>query len=245
MDKLPKVSILTPTYDRRRFLEMMVANLYNMKYPKELLEWVICDSYSTTGHKAEQLFKNKNEQNELSSALGIEIRYEYLDREMSIGEKRNWLVKNSKYDVLINMDSDDIYLPDYVFYSVGMLKFNKRTLVGSPQMLFIYPLNDYKMTFINCPSLRQIHEATFCFTRKHFRKMGGFLKSGNGEGAGMVDGCRDKDFEKTDISKCMVCICHEDNTCPKDKFLKDELLVDLKMDGDQFRILRKMFQKHP
>lgn len=236
-----KISILTPTYDRRKFLPIMIENIMSQTYPKHLLEWVICDSYSVEGVEAEPLFMNDKVLNEVRKQTGVEINYKYFHKRMTIGEKRNWMVKNAKYDILICMDSDDIYLPTYIQYSLDMLIKNKVGLCGSPQMLFIYPNHDYKTSFINCPAIRQIHEATMCFTRKHFRKMGGFSKIGNGEGSKMIDGCYEKDFYKTEVDKQMICICHKDNTCNKDKFMADRFLVDAKITGRQMEILQKLF----
>ena len=45
MNDLPRVSILTPTYDRKRFLPLMIENLKNMVYPKEKLEYLFSSLY--------------------------------------------------------------------------------------------------------------------------------------------------------------------------------------------------------
>ena len=41
---LPSVSILTPIYDRNKFLPLMIMNMEMINYPKDNLEWVILDS---------------------------------------------------------------------------------------------------------------------------------------------------------------------------------------------------------
>ena len=239
--EFPNISILTPVYDRIKFLPIMIENIKTQHYPKKKLQWIILDSYSYEGKEARPLFNSDHEVSLLSSLLGIEIQYNYLHKTMSIGEKRNWLVKNAKYDHLINMDSDDLYFPNYIQYSIEFLKKNKHTLIGSPSMLFIYPNHEYKMSYINCPGIRQIHEATMCFTRKHFRKMGGFNIRGNGEGTGMVDGCREKDFGKSDVRQQMVCICHNNNTCNKDKFLEERFIIPANLSGDTILLMKEIF----
>ena len=241
MEDLPKISILTPTYDRKKFLPIMIHNIKNQSYPKHLIEWVILDSYSFTGKEAPSLFRNDNEKSLLSSLLGVEISYTYAHKMMSIGEKRNWLVKNAKYDHLINMDSDDLYFDDYIKYSVDFLKKGKYSLIGSPEMLFIFPNHEYKMSYIRCVENRQIHEASMLFSRKHFRKMNGFNTRGNGEGTKMVDGCQKKDFGKSDIRQQMVCICHDDNTCEKSRFLEDQFIIDANLSGDVIELMKKIF----
>tara|TARA_R110000823_G_scaffold173166_1_gene305506 strand:- start:178 stop:405 length:228 start_codon:yes stop_codon:yes gene_type:complete len=56
--------------------------------------------------------------------------------------------------------------------------------------------------------------------------MGGFESGNQGEGAKMVDGCNEKFFMKTEITKCMVCVCHDNNTIKKDDFFKEENVIN-------------------
>ena len=216
---LPNVSILMPTYNRRNFLPLIMTNLSQTMYPKDKLECVIFDDHISP------LFINEQEVKQVSDAVGVKIRY-YKDttRHLSIGEKRNKLVKLAQYKICINMDDDDIYMPQYINYSVSVLRENKCGLVGSPEMIFVYPHYDFRMTGIQCEAKRQIHEATMCFTKKHFNSMGGFVKTGEGEGSKMID-WNDKRCIKTEVVNCMICICHKNNTCNKEMF-KDKILND-------------------
>ena len=43
MENYPTVSILTPTYNRQKFIKLCIFNLVNQKYPLEKLEWFILD----------------------------------------------------------------------------------------------------------------------------------------------------------------------------------------------------------
>lgn len=217
--ELPKVSILMPTYNRRHFLPLIMTNLYCQTYPKNKLEVVIVDDGK------EQLFNDNDEVKIVSQKIGIPIKYvRNTMKHYSIGEKRNMCVKNANYKTLINMDDDDIYFPDYIKYSVGMLKENKCGLVGSPEMLFLYPHHKWKITGIKCQAKRQIHEATMCFTKRHWGSMGGFNKKGNGEGSKLVD-WNDKQCVMTEVSYCMVCIAHKNNSVDKEMF-KDKNFVE-------------------
>jgi hypothetical protein len=82
----PKVSILTPTYDRSRFLPLMILNLRIINYDKSKLEQVIYDD-----HPINPLFKNNEElQSYKELVQPIKINYIYNPkRHLSIGEKRN------------------------------------------------------------------------------------------------------------------------------------------------------------
>jgi glycosyltransferase involved in cell wall biosynthesis len=229
----PKVSILMPVFDRKKFLPLIIENLKNVWYPKDKLEVVILDSWGKDGDVAEPLFKSEDEIKHYRRIIGMPIKYEYKAEALQIGKKRNMLVKMARHNYCINMDSDDIYFPHYVLYSMRTLVDNKKECCGSPQMLFLYPNDKFRITGIQCQAMRQIHEASMCYTKKHWKRMGGYASSSQGEGAGMVDGCNEKFFIKTEISKCMVCICHGDNTINKDKFNKDDILVK---DVDLYRL---------
>ena len=240
---LPKISILTPVYDRKRFLPLMIQNMICINYPKNNLEWIILDSWSKDGKVAERLFKSEEEIRHYSRITGISIKYEYRPEAMSIGKKRNLLVKLSQYKYCINVDSDDIYLPDYILYSIRCLLKEKKECVGSPEMLFIFPNDQYKITGIRCQAMRQIHEGTMCFTKRHWKRMGGYSKSSQGEGSKMIDGCNEKVFYKTDISKIMLCVCHEDNTVDKTPFNKDELKIEAEIENlPQIKVLKEIFK---
>ena len=201
----PNVSILMPSYNRRKFLPLITYNLSNMDYDKSKLEWCIYDDGKVP------LFTNEtlNETRKLLSPM--KIVYKYDKKKRDIGVKRNMLVKMSKHKICIMMDDDDIYFSSYIKHSVETLKNSKAGLVGSNHMLFIYPHHNYKMSMIQCQAKRQIHEATMCFTKKYFNGMPGFAKSSLGEGAKMID-YNEKNSAYTNITNCMICFCHDGNS---------------------------------
>jgi len=105
--------------------------------------------------------------------------------------------------------------------------------------MFLYPKMDYMITGIRCGFKHQIHEATMCFTKRHFGQMGGFIcrgkESNQGEGTKMV-AFNEKNTINLDIRMIMICVSHdgdEGNTIPKDRF------SDAKMNGE-FRDLPQL-----
>ena len=227
--ELPNVSILTPTWKRAHFLPLMTHNLKYMDYPKDKLEQVLIDDVPDQNDK---LFLTEQDKKKYEEEIGIKVNYIYRpQRHLSIGEKRNLLVKHAKYKICINMDDDDIYFNTYIKYSISALLSNKNIgIVCSPQMLFTYPYQNFKMTGIQCPSKRQGHEATMAFTKKHFNSMGGFVKRGNGEGAKMVDFNENRCL-KTLVEHCMICVAHNNNTVNKDQFGDNEKQGIIKVEG--------------
>ena len=87
-DKYPNVSILTPTYERKHFIELCIFNLINQIYPLEKLEWFILDD-SKEPYTKETLDYIKD------SIKPIKLKYVYEQNKKTIGEKRNKLVKLS------------------------------------------------------------------------------------------------------------------------------------------------------
>jgi glycosyltransferase involved in cell wall biosynthesis len=208
----PTVSVLTPTYNRKKFIELCIFNLKNQTYPLEKLEWYLIDDSEESYTKEELEYIKK-------SIYPIKFKYEYNRIKSTIGEKRNKLVKNSSYKICIMMDDDDIYQHTYIQRSIDTMINNKKQCVGSNQMIFYFKDKpDKRLTIIRCQSKRQIHEATLCFTKKYFRSMcGGFKKSSQGEGTGLLD-FNDKNIENIPIDDLMICICHKGQTLSKEPF---------------------------
>jgi glycosyltransferase involved in cell wall biosynthesis len=228
--QLPPISVLIPTYNRRKFLPLIFQNLRQMDYPKDLIELCISDD------GAESLFPDDFRFTE--KLLPMKVKYERItNRHLSIGEKRNRLVKMATNKIVANMDDDDLYLPTYLRYAISVLLHYKVGIVHSPQMIFTYPKLDFRTTAIICEAKRQGHEATQVFTKKHWKAMGGYTKNSRGEGAKMVD-FHEKNCRCLDIRMCMICISHNDNTISKDNFNKDELVVECQLhDGVKQLIL--------
>jgi len=228
---LPNISILVPTYNRSKFLPLLIHNLKSQTYPHNKLEVCIYDDGT-------EPFTDNTAGLQLD-IYPIKLVYHRDKVRKSIGEKRNYLVKKlSRNTFLCFMDDDDIYNPVYIEYSFKCLKDNKAGLVGSSSMLFTYPEKDYVLTGIKCPKKFQIHEATMLFTRRYFGSMGGFENSSQGEGVKFIQD-RDRDVFNTDINNVMVCVAHDGNTIDKEQFNKEELKLGV-YDGPERDILNKI-----
>jgi len=231
MTDYPDISILTPTYNRAKFLPLYVHNLKNQTYPHKKIEVCIYDD-------GEEPFCNFQELRQMIYPMRLVYRYNKVKK--TIGEKRNYLVKKmASSKICIMVDDDDIYLNDYVKNSYETLKNNKAGLVGSNGMIFTYPKENFKMTGIKCKELFQIHEATMCFSKKYFNSMGGFNKSSQGEGAGFILD-RKSGIVETDIRDCMICVAHDGNTVDKNQFNTDKNQTGVEYDGDRKQILKQI-----
>jgi len=226
----PTVSILTPTYNRKNFIELCIFNLKNQTYPLDKLEWFLLDDSEESYSKGELEYIKK-------SIFPIKFKYIYEKKKQEIGTKRNKLVKNSTYKTCIMMDDDDIYQPTYVKTSIDTMINNNKKCVGSNQMIFYFKDKpDKRLTIIRCQAKRQIHEATMCFTKKYFNSMNGFKRNSQGEGVGLID-FNDKNVENIPIDDLMICVAHKGQTLSKDPFYEYSEHVQPYMD-------RSILKKH-
>jgi len=210
----PNISICMPIYNRNKFKRLILSNLLKLDYDFNKIEFCLYDDGT------EPFFIDKEEKDNFINIIKpMTFKYKYDRVKKEIGEKRNLLVKMATHKHIACMDSDDLYMPSYLKHSLDILLKNKLGLVCSPQMLFLYPHHDWKLTGIDCKVKRMGHEASMVFTKKYFNAMGGFTPKGTGEGVKLIDGMNDKKIGKSKIENVMLCICHKDNTVNKDTFL--------------------------
>jgi glycosyltransferase involved in cell wall biosynthesis len=222
-NEYPEISICMPIYNRNNFKRLIVSNLLKLDYDFNKIEFCLYDDGT------EKFFEDKEEMEHFINIIKpIKFKYKYERVKKDIGEKRNLLVKLATHKYIAMMDSDDLYISSYLKHSLDILLKNKLGLVCSPQMLFLYPHQEWKLTGIDCQVKRMGHEATMVFTKKYFKAMGGFTNKGTGEGVKLIDGMNEKNIGKSEIQYCMICICHQGNSVSKDDFF-DKQKIECKL----------------
>ena len=129
----PFVSVCTPTFNRRPFIEMMFQCFRNQTYPKEKMEWIIIDDGTD---KIDDLVKISNIP---------QIKYIPVQEKMILGAKRNLIHKHTKGDILVYMDDDDYYPPERVEHAVETLLKNPSALCAGSSEIYIYYKHIQKM----------------------------------------------------------------------------------------------------
>ena len=239
-DGYPTISILTPVYNRSKWLPLMITNVCHFDYDKNKLEWFVLDSKD--GDEEVKLFENEMMIENIKKIIHpIKLKYVYIDRKMTIAEKRTYLTKNMSHKWFANMDSDDLYFDQYLKYSINLCRENKKQFCGSPQMIFCWPHRDYEISAIQCSAKRQAHEATFVGSKKYVASMGYYSRNDEkGEGSALVDG-NEMNMVKSECKECMMCICHNRNTCNKDTFIGANL-QNFKAQGTKIEILQDIMK---
>lgn len=127
----PFVSVITPTYNRRRFIPTLIQCYENQDYRKDRMEWIILDDGQD---KVKDLFDQ--------AAKRIpNLRYIALPEgeKLLIGAKRNRLNQEAKGPIIVAMDDDDYYPPSRVSAVVNAFKQQpKIELAGSSEIYMYY-----------------------------------------------------------------------------------------------------------
>lgn len=124
----PFVSVVTPTYNRARFVPAMVGCYKSQTYPKDRMEWIVLDDGTES---IEALFTK------LTAGLP-NIRYIRLPEKLNIGAKRNILNKEAKGELIISMDDDDFYSPERIQHAVTKFIQNPKIDLAGSSELYIY-----------------------------------------------------------------------------------------------------------
>jgi glycosyltransferase involved in cell wall biosynthesis len=123
----PFVSVLTPTYNRRKFLPAAIECYKSQTYPAENMEWIILDDGTDCVR-------------DVFETCGIpNLRYIRREDKLLIGAKRNILNAEAKGDIIVAMDDDDYYCPERVHHVVQKFSHNpKIDLAGSSELYMYY-----------------------------------------------------------------------------------------------------------
>ena len=122
----PFVSVCTPTFNRRPFIENMFQCFRNQTYPKDRIEWIIVDD--GTDKVNDLIAKSKIPQ----------IKYFALPEKLSLGAKRNYMHEQTKGSIIVYMDDDDYYPPERVSHAVEKLMANRQAMCAGSSELYIY-----------------------------------------------------------------------------------------------------------
>lgn len=131
--KLPLVSVCTPTFNRRPFIQTMLQCFRNQTYPKDRIEWIIVDDGTD---KIKDLIDDANIP---------QIKYFALDEKLKLGAKRNFMHQKTSGSILVYMDDDDYYPPERVQHAVDRLQEKPEALCAGSSEIYVYFKHIQKM----------------------------------------------------------------------------------------------------
>lgn len=166
----PPISIITPTYNREKLIDIAFHNLLSTDYPHDKIEWIVIEDNEKTLHMTSEKIISFQIQ-----VPYIKLKYMPIEGRMSIGEKRNHAIENASNDIILFMDDDDHYPETSFRRRVAWL--TKGTKRGRTDMLNVaccttIALYDLKFgtSAVNIPPFdiplgQRISEATLTFRK--------------------------------------------------------------------------------
>lgn len=166
----PPISIITPTYNRQKLIDIAFHNLLVTDYPKDKIEWIVIEDNEKTPHMASEKIISFQIQ-----VPEIKIKYIPIEGRMTIGEKRNHAIENASNDIILFMDDDDHY-PETSFRRrvAWLTKGTKRGQTGNANIACCTTLALYDLkrgiSAVNVPPYdipfaQRISEATLTFKK--------------------------------------------------------------------------------
>lgn len=165
----PPISIITPTYNRQKLIDIAFHNLLVTDYPKDKIEWVVIEDNEKTPHMAAEKIISFQIQ-----VPDVKIKYIPIEGRMSIGEKRNHAIENSTNDIILFMDDDDHY-PETSFrrrvawLTKGIKRGEQNANIACCTTLALYDLkrgiSAVNVPPYDIPFAQRISEATLTFKK--------------------------------------------------------------------------------
>jgi glycosyltransferase involved in cell wall biosynthesis len=152
--KLPLVSVCTPTFNRRPFIQMMFNCFKNQTYPSSRIEWIIVDDGTD---KIKDLVESSNIP---------QIRYFALETKIPLGAKRNFMHEKAKGDIIVYMDDDDYYPPERVAHAVEKLQGSPDALCAGSSEIYLFFKGMNKMIKAGPYGPTHATAGTFAFKRQ-------------------------------------------------------------------------------
>jgi glycosyltransferase involved in cell wall biosynthesis len=204
----PFVSICTPTFNRRPFIQTMLQCFRNQTYPKSRIEWIIVDD-------------GTDKVRDLIEAANIpQIKYFDLPKKMPLGEKRNYMHKQTKGSIIVYMDDDDYYPPERVAHAVERLTERKDAMCAGSSEMYVYFKHIGKMYQCGPYGPNHATAGTFAFRSELLKQTQYENHAALAEEKAFLKNYT-VPFVQLDPMKTILVFSHEHNTFDKRKLLEN------------------------
>ena len=207
-EKLPKVTLVTLTHNRKHLFKLAVYNYKTSTYLKDKLEWLIYDT-SNDNEKVEDFLPPKEEREKLN------ISYYHDNVLKSIGESRAKACELAKNEIIVFMDDDDYYFPESIETRVNSLINSGKQIVGV-RILASLSINKV-ISYINTPGLyssiqTSVSPATLCFYKSILSEQVKFTDENINECEEIFKNIDLNQFKEISWENVIVSLSHKNNT---------------------------------
>jgi glycosyltransferase involved in cell wall biosynthesis len=219
MSNLPFISVLTPTYERKKFLPVLLDIFQRQTYPVTKRELIILDDSMESNQKMIDDF--------LILHPEVKIKYHYSPERIALGKKRNLLNQLATGEYIMFMDDDDYYCSDKIKFTITRMLSQKATFSGSSE-IYIY-FTDRKLIY-RFNKIGQNHSTagTFCFHRDYLQTHKFEDDAIKAEEKIFLDEYKTNQIQ-IDPFKAILCIAHSTNTFDKRNLIDRLVKTNLKL----------------
>ena len=200
------VSVITPTYNRRKFLPSLIECYKSQTYPMEHMEWIILDD-------GEDCVKDVFDE---AAKTIPNLRYIRRETKQIIGDMRNILNREAKGVIIVAMDDDDFYFPERVSNVVIQFARNKNIDLAGSSQLFMYYTDNKKIYSLGPYSATHATNGTMAWRRSYALTHTYDETVTHAEERSFLDGYAHPMIQ-LDPMKVMLVISHSENTFDKKK----------------------------
>ena len=216
---LPFVSCLTPTYERRQFLAVLLDIFQRQTYPANRRELVLLDDSKESNQDLIDDFVKQHPE--------VNIVYKYSSEKIKLGKKRNMLNDMAKGEYIMYLDDDDYYCSDKIKHAITRMLGAKSGFSGSSEMYLYF--TDTKLIY-RFNKIAQNHSTagTFCFHRDYLKDHRFEDTAEKAEEKIFLDEYKTQQIQ-IDPFKAILCIAHNKNTFDKRNLLHRMVKTSLKL----------------
>ena len=209
---VPIVSVVTPTYNRRKFIPILIEIYRSQTFPKNKMEWIILDDGKDA---VEDLFEPLTQQ--LPN-----IRYIRSYDKLRIGAKRNILNREARGSIIVAMDDDDYYPPERVQTVVQAFKKHPDAELAGSSEMWLYYHDTRKVMVVGPYHPNHATNGTMAWKSSYSDKHQYDEHVTHCEEVSFLEEYRHP-MVQLDPQKTILVICHSDNTVNKFKMRKEHL----------------------
>lgn len=228
--RMPYVSVVCPTFNRREFLPCLIYMFHYQDYPADRRELVILDDSPVS---------NQDLVDMMADYTQYRVRYIHSPTRLPLGKKRNMLNSMAVGEYIICFDDDDYYPPEKISYQVAEMQRNNALFSGCDQIYVWYSHLD--KIFLTCPfGPTHALNGTFGIHRNLLRKTRYDNDARLAEEQSFLKGFT-LPVLQVDPRKAILCISHSSNTYDKDFIMGSSVPVDLTLEDfiqDRFLLSR-------
>lgn len=200
-ERLPSVSVVTPTYRRHNFLEQLLRCVRLQDYPRALIEVVILDD-SPRPPVIRPEWK-----------ADLAVRVVHSATRVPLGEKRNRLHRYADGEIIVCFDDDDWYPAQRIRHAVESLAASGLPLAGS-SVLPIWFTATGRMVAYGPYGPNHSCNGALAYTRDYARRHKHDAARASGEEPAFTNGFTEP-MVQLDPARTMLALAHGRNTVAK------------------------------